>query len=136
MDELELLIAIVVGIFKLIRWILRSLWRGVAGTLGFLKRAQAGETGKPAATRAVPQKNLPAKIPASARPVTPGVGPALRQLADRMSGLAREAANEAERCAGEDANAPFVDSLRWLGDEARRIAREATSARDGKAIGE
>src|SRR4051812_5954256 len=47
MDELELLVAIVVGIFKLIRWILRSIFRAIGGMFGFLKRAQAGETGKP-----------------------------------------------------------------------------------------
>src|SRR5437588_1754461 len=109
MDELELLVAIVVGIFKLIRWIFRSIFRMFGGIFGFLKRAQAGETGKPAATRAVPQKNVPAQVPASARPVAPGAGPALRQLAQRMNDLARQAADQAARCAGEDFNSPFVD---------------------------
>jgi hypothetical protein len=136
MDEIELLIAIVVGIFKLIRWILKSVFRLLFGIFGFFKRAQAGQVGATAATRALPQKNVPAPVPASARPVTPGAGPALRQLADRMNELARLAAAEAERCSGEEFNLPFVDSLRWLCDEAKRIAREAPLARDGKVIGE
>jgi hypothetical protein len=135
MDELELLVAIVVGIYKLIRWILRTLFRGLFGVLGFLKRAQAGEMRNPAATRALPQKAAPPVVPPTARPVTPGAGPALRQLADRMSALANQGMEEAARCAVEEANSPFVDSLRWLCDEARRIAREAPSARDGKVIG-
>jgi hypothetical protein len=136
MDEFEILIAIIVGIFKLIRWIVKTLFRGIFGLFGALKRAQQGEMKNPAATRALPQKNIPAQVPVSARPVTPGAGPALRQLAERMKELSKESLDDAERCAGEEQNSQFVDSFRYVSDEAKRVARDAPLAREGKAVGD
>jgi hypothetical protein len=132
MDELELLIAIIVGIYKLVRWILKTFFRGLFGVFNAFKRAQSGQLSP---TRAVPKEAQPAQVPATARPVTPGVGPALKQLAGRMDALAKDAAADAERCVNEEPNLTFVDSLRYVADEARKLAREAPSARDGKAIG-
>jgi hypothetical protein len=138
MDEFELLVAIVVGIFKLIRWILKTLFRGIFGIFGALKRAQSGQMDakKAAPVRAVPKRSAPPAIPVTARPVTPGAGPALRQLADRLTELAQKAADEAVRCAGEEANLPFVDSLHWVADEAARAAQRVVVSRDGKSMGE
>ncbi len=139
MDEFELLIAIVVGIFKLIRWILRTLFRGLFGMFGWAKRAQSGRLGteqKSSTTRALPKSSPPAQVPASARPVAPGAGPAIRQLIDRLSALAKQADDAAARCAAEEPNQPFVDSLHWISSEAKKVAHHVLGTRDNKVLGD
>ncbi len=47
MDEFEVLIAIVVGVFKLIAWIFKTLFRGVRGIARLGRGPQAEESARP-----------------------------------------------------------------------------------------
>jgi hypothetical protein len=135
MDEFELLIAIIVGIFKLIRWILVTFFKLLGGIFGLLTRgAKAARRLEPA--RMQPKKLQPAKVPATARPVTPSAGPALKELAARFDKLEETASAEAERCLGEEANLAFVETLRYIGSASREMKRRlATAGSDGKVLG-
>jgi hypothetical protein len=122
-DELELLIAIVVGLFKLVRFIFRLWFRLLFGGLRLLfPRARP-----PAATRAAPMrtaapqsaKALPARMPTSAATAMDAPLRAVLNMAEA----------EARRCAAEEANRPFVVTLEQVIARARQtIGRPVTDA--------
>src|SRR5947209_5857026 len=102
MDELELLIAIVVGIYKLIRFVLVSIFRLLAGMFGFFKRAQSGgelaprkepERAPPSAKRAPPPLPQARSTPARA------AADQVKAVSDQLAALARTAEAESQKCA-------------------------------------
>jgi hypothetical protein len=74
MDELEVLIAIVVGLYKLVRFILRTLFRGVASLFSVGRRAF-----RPTVTeRAAPARMMKAAPARRAQPARPAARPLAR----------------------------------------------------------
>jgi hypothetical protein len=80
MDELELLVAILVGIYKLVRLLVRGVVRMVTGSLRLLARTQRAEPSRPAPARIArvpaPITRVPARITRAPAAPPPVAGPA------------------------------------------------------------
>jgi hypothetical protein len=137
MDEFELLFAIIAGIYKIIRFFVRGIFRALGALVGMARRAQGGEVARarepvrvgraePAPAIAEIAKATIARLPAAApAQLAPQ---AVKDLEKQLAAIADEADGDVARTENEPHNQPFVPTLRAIAKRARETARTLRSA--------
>jgi len=143
MDELRTLIWVIVQLFKLVRFILRGVFRVVRGVTGKVRAARDDGPGGPATEPKKIGKSAPKKAARAPAPVDPAAARAaaerLRASTHRLTGQLRDLAARARaleaRCEGQRLCAPFAPTVRdFVLPALTRAEADLRRATDGAAL--